>query len=413
MGRVPTILGTNFNNKYSGGQYEEVLDFNGVSITIFADTKYKVIHILISKKAKYKRKNIDLDQVIKYISDFIDNNNIFLSNYDELIKNDYLKREYVSLIQLKYLKINNNDLKSIAKSFLELKCFITTKCTFYSNCNIGILPVKFSDLNSTIYNLDSLNGYNGQYLYLEKTIFKNQNKNSLNLNCTVLELKKVNIDYEHFILTTKAPNLRRLDIINSRFICRHRDLLFISGFYNLEQININGFVHDWNQISKLDKLIVVHDLLCDNEKDLEQIKKLKQKRLLELSNKKDFDEKSYLMTQNLFEINSDLDFYYNIMVPKLERLEWKDKVFSKTDIDIKQELNMISNLTPIERYNIAREQVIANGTMFENFFGLKKKDTNVSEEPQYELVSSEHPFSDEKGIEYWTLKKEIKLFRKL
>lgn len=410
------ILENNFNDKYIGGQYIEELDLGKVVIFIFVDTKYKSISVTITRKDKCKRKNIDVTQVIHYISNFIDSNNIFLSEYDELTKKDFFNRKYVRTLKLNGLKINSNDLETIKKGFCELRLLHTRTCTFYSDCNIGILPIQFYAENSIIYSLDSLNGYNGKNMKLYNTYFKRQNRNALHLNCVVLELEKTNIDYEHLLLTTSAPNLRRLDIRDNKNIERDKDLLFISGFYNLEQININGILHDWSQISKLDKLRLVRDLYCDNPKELEKLKKLREQKVADFSENYNFNEKEYLISQNLHVFNDNLAFYNRLIVSKLERVKWGDKILTKNDDDIKKELIRISRLLPEEKNNIARDKkknLELQSSLFENCFNLNDivAETKEKEEQLYQLVSSNVPFSTDEGIEYWVKNTKIKILR--
>lgn len=60
-------------------------------------------------------------------------------------------------------------------------------------------------------------------------------ENILQLNNVLMKLNGINFNYEYFSLTTSAPNLRKIEIYIKPFLS-DKDLLFISGFYNLESV---------------------------------------------------------------------------------------------------------------------------------------------------------------------------------
>ena len=402
------LLDNNLNEKCIGKSYNERIELEQVYIRIMVDHKYKFIEATITKKEHVKRKNVDLSKIINYISDFIDSNNIFLCDYDEIIGQGFLERKYVHYLNIEDLKITNEDIKTIQAKFSELSGLFVNNCTYYSDCNFGILNISHLELSdSTIYSLDSLNGYKGKKLLLHNVYIKGQNKNTLHLNSVIIKFEETNIDYEHFILTTSAPKLKILFINNKRKIYRDKDLLFISGFYNLEYLEVNGIVHDWDQIKKLDKLGKVLKLYCDNPTELEKLKRLRAKKIEEYSKDPRFIERDYLLQQNGYMCNEYLKFYYELFVSKLERVKWLDKISTKSLENIKKELIYIFNLTPEEKFNISREEK-EYLTMDEEVFGLSPRGDRPDDD-QYELVSSSMPFDEDQGIEYWEKNKRIKI----
>lgn len=402
-----------FNYTFSDRYHSIYLDLERLDAKMFIDSKYNgCVSISITKKNGFKRKNIDLKYAFEIISDFIENASLFLEKNYELFSNDYLKRDIVKFIEINNLKIEDKDVQFIKNKFHNLKMFKTENCTYYSNCNIGTLDAELADYSSKIYSLDSLNGSNSKVIKLIRTKFGRMNKNFLHLNCVVLELKNVELDYEKFFLTTDAKNLRSLIIYRySKILSKlnHEDLLFVSGFYNLEKISIEGIVHSYDQIRKLDRLREIDSLYCDNIEELTKIKILREKYVNSLSKKQNFDIANYLMHQGVYIQKDHLDYYNKIYVPKIERIKWLDKINTNDLINIKNELLKIDSLLPEARRNISKE--IRESNMFDEAYNLnyniEKTDDN------YCLESSKPiPFDDVgSGINYYVKSKKIRLLK--
>ncbi|MDD3453171.1 MAG: hypothetical protein PHN42_02710 [Bacilli bacterium] len=375
-----------------------------VIVCLYINTKYDgILDIVIRKKEKQKRRNINLNIIIKQIADFINNVNLYVKQNDELFDKDFLKRQLVKHIDIYDLKIENNDLIEINKQFQNLTSIFSENCNYYSNCNLEIIKAIFKDHNSIIYNMDSLNCFSGKIMHLNKTTFKRKNTSFLHINSIIIKLEKVNIDYERFFITTDATNLRSLTIYNHPKL-NHEDLLFISGFYNLEKIDINGVVHDYNQIKKLDKLREMLSIYCDNKYELE----------VQLKNHKNFIDKhivredfyllNYLMHQNLFNYQRLLSFYQKLYVPKLKRIKFLDKINIDDIEKIKKELIMIEAMSFEEKKQILREK--KEHTLFDSLNNLNYVE---EKEEEFDLINSK-PF-ESGGIDYYVKSKKIKLIK--
>lgn len=107
---------------------------------------------------------------------------------------------------------------------------------------------------------------------LKQSHFRRENQRTLNLDCEILVLDNVDINYECFFLTTNASKLRKLVISRTKHKkwLSHKDLLFISGFYNLESIAIDGKIENYQQIQKLERLI---------QTEANELEKTRQKRI--------------------------------------------------------------------------------------------------------------------------------------
>ena len=147
------------------------------------------------------------------------------------------------------------------------------------------------------------------------------NKNVLHLNNIITRFIRINMDYELFFLTTDAPKMRKLEIYRSPKYPRlkDKDLLFISGFYNLESIIIDGILTNYNQIEKLERLRHIERLCCtDNISDIEK----KDKYAINYKNEGISESrlKNYLINRRLQIQNEHLDFLNRLYVDRLERI---------------------------------------------------------------------------------------------
>lgn len=379
------------------------LTFDSVVVNIFLNRKYHSLDIKIFKKNKKNRKNINLSKILNEIIAFINDNTMLLKKDGSDFRQDILRLDNVKSITLDSLKLENNDI-TIINRFRNLRNLTTKKCTLYKNCNLGILKCDYHDYNSDIYGLDILNGFEGKILLLQKSNIKKMNKNVLHLNNIITRFIRINMDYELFFLTTDAPKMRKLEIYRSYKYPRlkDKDLLFISGFYNLESIIIDGILTNYNQIEKLERLRNIERLCCtDNIIDIE--KKDKYAIIYKNEGISKSRLKNYLINRRLQIQNEHLDFLNKLYVDRLERVKWEDKIKFKDLEKIKEELIEISKMPLQERRKISKE--IKQFNMFDDLFDLWFDKRN-NEEEEY-LVDS-RPFQDD-GIQYYIKRKHVHL----
>lgn len=192
---------------------------------------------------------------------------------------------------------------------------------------------------------------------LDKTHIINMNKNVLNLlHCISLKLNNVNLDYERLFLTTNAPKMQKLDIYKNKHLSS-KELLFISGFYNLEYIYIDGTIDNYSQLEKLEKLRELRGIIISNRKELERIKEKRIAYYLKLKENGASEEtlENYLTYQYRFIQNKYFDFLHKIYVPRSEKVTWENKIVRNNLEEIKEELISISNMSINKRTNISRE----------------------------------------------------------
>lgn len=279
----------------------------------------------------------------------------------------------------------------------------TINCSIYKEASIGALSCNYYDQNSDIMSLDSFDGFSGESISLEKSNIINMNKNVLHLNNIITSLNKININYELFFLTTSAPNLKKIEI-NGKRILNDKDLIFISGFYNLESIKINAILSSYNELQKLEKLRELRDVFCLNERVLEKTKNKREKFYKELLNRNLTEKQlqNYLMHQQMIIQNQLQDLLHKLYVPRLERVKWENKIYENDIMKIKEELIIISNMQVDKRKNIAREK--KEYTLFDSLNGLDFDYTSNNNED--EVLVNSNPFSSD-GIDYYVKRKKL------
>lgn len=338
------------------------LHFEKILVRISFDRKYRYlyIHIVKEKNVKDKRKKIDVSVGLIGLIDFLKSNQFYFKRKDKPFKEDILKIEKVRQIGFGNLKLCAKDI-AILSEFKNLQWLETYKCTIYENCNLGSLKCSYRDKSSLICNLNSFNGFAGEFFHLIESRIKNQ-KGVLHLDSVVAtfeEVKKIN--YELFFLTTDAPNLKKIEIKRNPRL-KDKELLFIFGFYNLESILIEGNVTSYVQIEKLEKLRRIERLFCTDMQELEIVKKRKEY-YKEINNLE--QRRTYLILQRMFIQNEYQEFFHKLYVPRLERVLWQDKISSYDLEQIKCELQKIASMPRSERKLIAREPIKKEYTVCE------------------------------------------------
>lgn len=378
--------------------------FDKVWIRIYGDAKYSTTEIQYHLNSGYRRRNIDLSIYIKAVNDYLISHP-FYGRYNNKVVNVF-NFECIKFLEFEGLKFSSNEFEIIDKSYPNIYAVRTTRCTIYKEALIGCIKCNYYDYLSDIMTLDSFDGFSGQVIHLDKTHIINKNNHVLNLLCNILTLEGVNLDYERFFLSTNAPKIRKLEIhrYRSQKLLSNKDLLFISGFFNLEYIDINGIIDNYDQIKKLEKLRMLKGLLQSNNEELEKIKKQRMTIYLKLKENEKKEEvlKNYLMYQSMIIQNKYLDFIHKLYVPRLDRIKWENKIAINDLEKIREELINISNMLCNERKNISCES--KEPTFFDSTYGLNF-DRVYSNDEDYILQDS-RPFEGG-GIKYYVKNKKI------
>lgn len=382
------------------------LCFNNIIVNLRLNKKHHNIDIRISKKENIKRKSINLSDYFEEIVKFLKENQYLCKKDNSDFKEDILKLDNVKYLELNSFKLVQKDIEFISTKFKQLRILTTQKCTYYNNCNLGILKCDIMDYCSDIYELDIFNGFEGKLLFLKNSKIKRMNLNVLHLNNIVTIFRNIDINYEYFFLTTDAPKMRKIEI-NNHSKLTNNDLLFLSGFYNLESVDIGAIISNYEQLEKLEKLRNIDRIYCLDEETL-KIVKCKQKNNFEklLSNNATESRIKNFLMQNRMRIQNEYqEFFHKLYVPRLERVTWENKI-NKNDLkQIKEELLKIKNMTDSDRKNISREQE-KEYNFFDETFGLYF-DKHPSLET--EIVEKDSRPFQEGGIKYYSLRKNIYL----
>ncbi|MBQ8193462.1 MAG: hypothetical protein IJZ46_05275 [Bacilli bacterium] len=378
------------------------IHFDKVVARLFGDAKYNRLEIKLYIKDGFKRRNVSLLEYLNHISDFLESHS-YLSKYDDRCI-DLYDTNIVKFISLSKFKITRSEIEYIKYKFPNIVSFRTDNCTIYDSANMGLLECNFYDCNSQIDSLDCFNYFSGRHLEFCDSHFLHMNKKMLHLNNVVLSLKNVSYDYELLFLMLDAPNLRKLDILrgNGNYLTT-KELLFISGLYNLESINIDAIIDSFDSLEKLERLREIQGILISNSSQLDIMKSMRSKHynMRKECGASDESLKGYLMYQLMLQYNKYLELLNKLYVDRLERVKWQNKIDLNDTSKIKLELIRISKMIYKDRKNIARE--FKEVTLQDQLDGLYF-DRVVDREEEY-LVNS-RPFSGD-GIDYYVKKKNI------
>lgn len=379
--------------------------FDKVRVWIFADAKYSRSEIRFRIKDSYKRKNIELSEYIKAINDYLISHPFYGICYGKT--KNLFDFQYIKFLEFHGLKFDVDEFQLINYKYPNLTSVTTFNCTIYRNALIGCLKCKFRDYSSDIMSLDSFNGFTGDTISLNNTKIREMNKNALNLLCNILEIENVDLDYERFFLTTNAPKVRKLKILRTREkVLKTKDLLFISGFFNLESIEINGIVENYDQIKKLEKLRRIQYLLQTKQSEIDRTRQLRSKYIEKMKERGVSEQQlqDYIMFQSMVIQNDYLDLLHKLYVSRLERVKWENKISTKDFEKIKEELISISKMPIKQRKRISKE--LREFNLFDSLNELWF-DKIPDKEEEYVLVNSSPSPFDNSGIDYYVKSKKI------
>jgi hypothetical protein len=370
--------------------------FDKIQVMIYGDAKYPRTDIKFSINSGCRRRNINLSTYINNINDYLVSHPCY-KKYNNRIVNVF-DFSCIKRLNFQGLKFRSDEFQIIKNKYLNVSLVKTDNCTIYKEASIGCLNCTYHDNKSYIMSLDSFNGFSGDRMDLYQTHILNMNENVLHLNNVCTNFTGVDIDYERFFLTTDAPNMRKIKI-NGNNILNDNELLFISGFYNLESVEIKAILSSYEQLEKLEKLREIRGVFISDEKELENTRKKRQ--IISECNESEKKLKNYLMGQRMFIQNEYQELRHRLYVSRLERVKWEEK-FSLNDLKkIRKELEGISNMSIEQRRNISREK--QEHTLFDSLNGLEFDKPESDEE--YVLVNSR--LFDNDGIDYYVKQHKI------
>lgn len=385
------------SGRYSKEPFAIYLKNDQIVIKMFLHYKLHSLDIVLVNRKKYKRKKIDISSYLYEVIKFFQEHTCIVPYGKEYI--DLFDKSCVKRIQLENLKIEDKDIKMLL-NFKNLHNLRTIKCTFYKNCNLGLLKCDLIDENSDLYSLDSLNGFSGDCISMEKTHIVRMNKHLLHLNNKVLELSEVSMNYELFLLTTDAPNMRRLNIYCFDKL-KNNDLLFISGFYNLERIDIIGVVNNYDQFDKLEKLRKLRYVILSNIND--NRKMIPQELEKKLS---DVELANILCSLRLKTQNKYYQFRHELYVPRLERVKFEGSIYNQSIEEIRQKLLRFYQLDYQTRKNYLREPK-KEWNLFDEIHDLLFDTATRLEDDEMYTVANSGGLFDSDGIDYYVKSKKI------
>ena len=379
-------------------QYKIIFD----RITVFGscDSKYSIGSLVIRIKECYHRRNVNLLKYLIAINDFLISNNYIGEYAGKYI--DMFSSNIIKTIDICNLKITSGEMEYINDTFPNLVTLTTNRCTIYDKASIGVLNCAYIDNESYLTTLDSFNGFSGRAIRLRNTKIMNQNKHTLHLNCEIMELINLDIDYKTFILMLDASKLRKF-VIHNRKPLNDSDLIFISGLYNLESIEMNAKINSLDQINKLERLRNIEGIFL-NDSILNEKAKKKCSDVIDEYEISGEELDNYLMFQSMLKYNKYLDLLNKLYVKRIDRVNYENKI-NENDLEkIKKDLLTISKMSFADRKKIAKE--IKDYDMRDDLDGLYFDKHPFLEEE--EVLMNSRLF-DSDGIQYYVKRKHIVL----
>lgn len=378
-----------------------IIKFDKLSVMIYGDAKYSLTELKYSINSGCRRRNIDLSTYINAINDYLVSHPVYKKYKNKLV--NLYDFNNVKSLDFSGLKFSSNEFQIIKNKYPNIFSVKTKKCTIYKEALIGCLTCHYYDDSSDIMSLDSFNGFSGESISLSQSHIINMNKNVLHLNNILIKLRGIHFNYEHFFLTTSAPNLRKIEI-HIKPPLNDKNLLFISGLFNLESVQIFAVLSNYEQLQKLEKLRELRYVFCSNENELETTRKKREEIYEKLlaSNATEDQLKSYLMMQRMIIQNKFQDLRHKLYVPRLERVKWENKISTKDLERIKEELLYISNMPIEDRKNISQEK--KEYTIFETMQGLDID--YIPNDDDEDILVDSRPFEGG-GIKYYIKRKKL------
>lgn len=374
------------------------------------NVKHKECQLYISADSDYKGNDrASVSEVLNLLNEFITSNHYYVKaktsdnkiydDNDKVLNEktviDLIDNKYVANVTLSNITITSEDIDELSSMFNHLKSLTTNKCTMDRNVSMNRLPIMYYHDHSS--NFDSFKAFD--YVTFDvglyQSMFLHNFDGVLHLDSKMLTMDQVDINYELFFLKTFATNLTSLTIKNETPLTE-RDLRFMTGFYNLESLDIYAEVKNYDFLYKLDKLQEVSDsLMITDKKELERIKELRSHVLEEWQKsnpdyfEKEFNLKHYLMFQRAIIENKYRDFYKQIRVPRVALVKWMDMV-NRAEEDIKKHLEVISKMPSKKRSLLGQDDnvdlVIKKGEDYLTILGFDTSAKTSSSLSRYQSM---------------------------
>ena len=224
-----------------------------------------------------------------------------------VFQNMTIKPEYINII-LSLCSIYDKCFKDYFKNkYIEFNyCYIPKEI------KLGLLPCKDASIfmyRCTIEDFQSLNGFNGFYLDIYKSIIK-QYTGSVTMDCNEIEIFDTPLNYPYFFLNTILPNLKKINISRDKDF-DDNELFFISLFPNLISIEIPAVLEDTYCLDQLRNLEYVHGVrVYDKSTKQRQKDYIGGKKQISYSNNPEIyvdDEEFSIWDQRINDKNNDIN----------------------------------------------------------------------------------------------------------
>lgn len=222
-------------------------------------------------------------------------------------QNMTIKPEFINII-LSLCSIYDNCFGDYFKNkYIEFN-----NCYIPKEIKLGLLPCKDACIFMhccTIEDFQSLNGFDGFYLYINKSTIK-QYTGSVTMDCKEIEIDDTPLNYPYFFLNIILPNLEKIGIRRDKDF-DDNELFFISFFPNLTSIEIPAVLEDTYCLDQLRNLEYVHGVrVYDKSTRQRQKDYIGGKKQISYSNNPEFyvdDEEFSIWNQRINDRNSDIN----------------------------------------------------------------------------------------------------------
>lgn len=381
--------------------------FDKVNVFIFGKVSNLRTQITFRINKDCRKDEIHLEDYIHAVNIYLMSNPAYKIDGEKVA--NVFDFNLIKWIDFKDLNINKEAMAIIKNCYPNLLSINLFNANVEKGTSLRLLKSNFYMDGGSVFSLDFINGFEGEIFSLQGTKVLADNQNTIHLYCKMLKFTNITMDYERFFLTTDASKLLKLEIIQEKSKNRltHKDLLFISGFFNLKSIIIDGVVENYDQVRKLECLHELKRLLCTNLKEMEKTKKKRRKNIEEIQQLKNkrISIEDYLLFQTMASQNSYLDFFQKIYVPRLERVKWEEKIRTRELEKIKEGLLSIVSMSRKDRKDIARSK--EEYTIFEEMNDLCFD--HSKEEEEY-IERDANPFSFDPTVpkrKYYVKNKKI------
>lgn len=137
-----------------------IVRFDKVWVHIFGDAKYRKTELFYRINPGYRRRNANPLEYMRAMNDYFITHPCW-KQYNEKRLNVF-DPDCIRTIDLEGFKITKNEFQLMSDQYPNLFVLYTNNCTIYKEASIGSLKCYYTDYNSDIMSLDSLNGFAGK-----------------------------------------------------------------------------------------------------------------------------------------------------------------------------------------------------------------------------------------------------------